>query len=527
MSVTPVAFGAVIEMESSEDALRELRRTRRRNRLSDVHWVDAFYRVYITALAVVIFLGFASSRLPHDQLSAESAARFAAEGPAWLGLFFAFAVALGLRSGGRGGPLVLEAPVVVHELQAPVDRGRALRNPAIKQLRFAAFAGGVLGAMVGELASRRLPVNTTASIASCAAAFALAAVLAVGTGMATSGNRVRWWAANLAALAVLAWSVIDATLGITSSPLTLLAQVAFWPLQFSALGLVGVVLAGGVAVLGVFSVGGISIEAALRRASLVSQLRFAVTLQDVRTVVLLRRQLSQERPRARPWIRLGHRGRMPPVWRRDWAGFARFPLVRLARMIGLGVVAGLALGFTWRGAAPAVVLAGLALYLAAYDACEPIAQEVDHPTRWESYPDEPGRILINHLPAAALMTLAVCAVAALTSMILVPTQVVRSLLFVAVTAALAAAVSAAVGTAQGAPDVANLAGLGPDMMGFFLLGRLVVPPTLTLLAVLPLLAAGSDPTAIDSARVANAESYVVFALLGAFMWLRYRKPKHL
>ena len=50
-------------------------------------------------------------------------------------------------------------------------------------------------------------------------------------------------------------------------------------------------------------VAGSSLEAAERRTELVGQLRFAVTLQDLRTVLVLRRQLAQERPRSRPWIR--------------------------------------------------------------------------------------------------------------------------------------------------------------------------------------------------------------------------------
>lgn len=489
--------------------------------------MDAFYRVYIAALAATVFIAFASSRLPADRLSAHSTARFITEGPGWLGLFFAFALALGLRSGGRGGPLVLEAPLVIHELQAPVDRGSALRGPAIRQLRFAAFVGSVSGAIVGELASRRITVNIAASITLCAVAFGLAAVAAVGAGMLVSGHRIRWWITNIIAVIVLGWSLADATIGIATSPMTLLARVAFWPLHFDTTAFVGVVVAIGLAVAGLMSIGGLSIEAALRRASLVSQLRFAVTLQDVRTVVLLRRQLSQEQPRARPWIPIGGRGRFPPAWRRDWAGFMRFPLLRLLRMAALGIVAGIALGFTWRGATPAIVIAGLALYLAAYDACEPIAQEVDHPTRWESFPDDPGRVLLNHMPATVTVTLIVCIVAAATSLLMIPIGVVRQLLFVVVLAALGSAVGAAVGTAQGAPDTAHLVGLGPDMMGFFMMGRIAIPPMLTLLALLPLLAAGSDAAAIDTSAVANTESYVIFALMGAFLWLRYRKPRHL
>ena len=38
---------------------------------------------------------------------------------------------------------MLEAPVVMHELNAPVPRAAVVRGPAIKQLRFLAFAGAV------------------------------------------------------------------------------------------------------------------------------------------------------------------------------------------------------------------------------------------------------------------------------------------------------------------------------------------------------------------------------------------------
>jgi len=518
----------VIDVDAGALALHDLRRARRRNRLADVHWIDALYRVYIAAFVGVIFMFVVAGRLPSDQISAESAARFAVEGPAWLGAAFALALALGLRSGGRGGPLVLEAPVVVHELQAPVPRIDVLRGPAIKQLRFLAFAGAVAGAIVGGIASRRLPVNVFAAAACTAAAFACAAVLATGAAMVASGRRLAWWTANVLAVLVLTWSVLDIAAKVTTSPLTWLAQLAFWPLRFAALAILGVALALIVPTIGVLGLGNLSIEAARRRAGLVAQLRFAVTLQDIRTVVLLRRQLSQEKLRNRPWIRLGRARRMPPVWHRDWQSVLRFPATRLLRMGLLGVAAGLALGFAWRGAAPAVVVAGLALYLAAYDANEPLAQEVDHPTRWESYPEDAGKLLLNHLPAAVLVMVVISLVAAASALILVPATVVLHLTPVLIVpVALATAIAAAVSTAQGAPDVAHMMGLGPDMLGFVLLGRLILPPAIAVVALLPVLAAGSDPDALGTARVGNATSYALFAIFGAFLWLRYRKPKHL
>ncbi len=522
----------MIDVEATTGALHDLRRARRRNRLSDVHWIDAVYRVYMVALASVIFVMFASSRLPDDRLTNAEAIDFANQAPMWLGLGFAVVMFVGLRSGGRGGPLVLEAPVVVHELNAPVPRVEVVRGPAIKQLRFLAFAGGVVGAIVGELASRKLPVNVVASIVCCAVAFALAGMLGSATAMAASGRRLRWWPANILGAVIVGWSVLDVIGKHTTSPLTMLADIAFWPVTFRIVGIVGILLVAVVAYLGLSRIGELSIEHALRRAGLVAQLRFAVTLQDVRTVVLLRRQLSQESPRLHPWIRIGRpkgrRSYVPPVWKRDWQGYLRFPLPRLIRMLLLSAVAGLCMGLVWRGTIPAIVLAGGALFLAAYDAAEPTAQEVDHPTRWESYPDAPGRFLVQHLAAAFAVMVFLCIVAGAASLLLVPFSVALPITgILLVPAAGAAAVSATISTAQGAPDMAGLSGLGPDVMGWVMLARVVIPPAITILALLPVLAAGSDPNDLHTPKVANAVTYVLIALLGAFLYLRTRKPKHL
>jgi hypothetical protein len=518
-----------LTLSSGAGALRELRRTRRRNRLAEVHWVDALYRVYIAALAATLFAFFASSRLPDERVPLDEALAFARDRTALLGAVFAVVVAVGLRSGGRGGPLVLEAPVVVHELGAPVDRAAALRTPALKQLRFLAFAGAVTGGIVGEVAARRMPVQVPAAIACCAAAGALAAVAAAGAAMVLSGRRVGWWTANVLAVAVVAWSGVDLALGTRTSPLTLLAELAFWPIELRLTALIGVATAVALAVAGVLGIAGISVEAAMRRAGLVSQLRFAVTLQDVRTVVLLRRQLAQERPRSTPWLRTARGAkRLPAVWRRDWQGYLRFPLLRLVRMLGLGVLAGLSLGVVWRGVTPMIVAAGLALYVAAFDAAEPVAQEVDHPTRWESYPVDPGRLLVQHVPAAFVVMVVLGLVAAVAALPLVPARVVVELTpMLIVPVAFAGALAGIIGTAQGAPDVARMSGLGPDMMGIVLLGRLVLPPAIVVVALAPLLAAGTDPEALALREVSNAVTWPLLVLVGAFVYLRTRKPKHL
>src|SRR3982751_2818817 len=109
-------------------------------------------------------------------------------------------------------------------------------------------------------------------------------------------------------------------------------------------------------------------------------------MQDLRTVVLLRRQLAQERLRSRPWIRVRVRDAARlPVFRRDWHGLLRFPAVRLVRMAILGAVA---------GTPPLIVVAALALFVAALDAIEPLSQEADRPGLWAAMPERDGKLLV-------------------------------------------------------------------------------------------------------------------------------------
>ena len=194
---------------------------------------------------------------------------FASWAPGWLGLAFAVGMGIGCRSGGRGGPLVLEAPVVAHELQAPIDRHVTLHSPAIKQLRFLAFAGIIAGGIVGEVAARRLPVNVPAALIASAAAFTLAAVASAGLAMIVSGRRVGWFMANVVAAVLLIWSAIDIVAKTTTSPATLLAQIAFWPIHFRAIDAARRRRwPWSVVIVGYLILGGMSVEAALRRAGL-------------------------------------------------------------------------------------------------------------------------------------------------------------------------------------------------------------------------------------------------------------------
>jgi hypothetical protein len=137
-------------------------------------------------------------------------------------------------------------------------------------------------------------------------------------------------------------------------------------------------------------------------------------------------------------------------------------------------------------------------------------------------------LILQHVAAAFVVMTFISAIVAASALILVPFAVVWKLaLIMFVPVALAAAVSAMISTAQGAPNMAGLAGLGPDVMGWVMIARLIIPPTITVVALLPLLSAGSDPNAINTTKVGNATVYSLFAVGGAILYLRTRKPKHL
>ena len=151
---------------------------------------------------------------------------------------------------------------------APLDRGLALRGPALRLLRFGATWGVGLGAVFGVLASRRLGGDWPAWAASGALVGVAGVDGALGVAMAVSGARLGRRTAGWLTLAVLAWSAADVVLARASSPMSLLGQVALWPLRWRAGGLAGVAFAVLAVVSGVGLAGRTSVEASERRSSL-------------------------------------------------------------------------------------------------------------------------------------------------------------------------------------------------------------------------------------------------------------------
>ncbi|WP_254127229.1 ABC transporter ATP-binding protein [Aquihabitans sp. G128] len=478
-------------LAESAEVVGALRRARRKQRVSAIHWVGALYQVYIVGLLAIVAVTLASGAIGDDRVSAATLVDVRAHGPAVLGTILALAVFMGLRSGSRGGPLALEQADVRHVLLSPVDRGVALRGPAWRQLRFLCFASAAVGATAGQLALRRLPGNPAEWMA-VGALFGVAVVgVGFGSALVSAGTGLKAWLATLGGGLLVAWSVADVFDKAPTAPATFAGRLAIWPLRTDPLGLVGLAAALVLVAAGMRLVAGTSLEAAERRTALVGQLRFAVTLQDLRTVLVLRRQLAQEKPRSRPWIPAMRRSPRFVVWQRGLRSVARWPASRLVRVLVLAAVAGLAIRGAWSGTTPLVLLAGLALWVAALDAAEPLGQEIDHPGRTDAFPMERGELFLRHLPVVALVSIVTGLLAGVVALVPVGTHVPAAVaLLVGAVAGLLAGCGAVVSVVQGAPEAVDMLAMStPEIAGTRTVFRTVWPPGMAVLGTLPLLAA--------------------------------------
>jgi hypothetical protein len=274
----------------------------------------------------------------------------------------------------------------------------------VQQLRRATFGGAVVGAVGGQLLGRRLdtpliPWTTTGALAGATIGLALAA-----SALGAHTGHLRRWQATLIGGGLLVWQCASIPAQAEApGPFDTVGSIVLWPDRVHAVDLIAPFVTLAVAVLAYLGLERLSLEALARRSALVKQLRFAVTMRDLRTVVLLRRQLSNEQHRTRPWFRTP--GLVSkPVTRRGVQSVARFPASRILRMLILTAITAGAQVFAFRGTTPAVVISGLASFVLGLECVEALAQEVDQPDRCDSLPRERGWLHVRHLPVAAVVS---------------------------------------------------------------------------------------------------------------------------
>ncbi|MBM3799450.1 MAG: sulfurtransferase [Actinobacteria bacterium] len=431
-------------------ALVELRRTRQRRRLAEVEWFEALYRVYLAAFMYGGGILFVSDLVAGDPASSNFVIDVEQFGPGWLGLAAVLAITFGLRSGSRGGPLALEEADVRHALLAPIDRARALRRPAVQRMRTIVFAATAIGAFAGQLAGRRFPGSEIAWAAGGALWGLGAGSLFVATAFIAHAMRLRQSIATVIGFGLVGWQAGTAPTK-AFGPADSIGGLALWGERTRPIELIGLVVALALLIVGVATIGRQSLEALSRRSALVTQLRFAVTMQDLRTVMLLRRQLAHEQSRRRPWLRLSRNGRGSAEWRRTIHGIARYPLTRVLRIAMLSATSGAAAAAVIDGSTPLVVASGLLSFIVGLELLEPLAQEIDHGERTDSLPVERGPSYLKLTYASVAASVPCAAVFAVTASILTPdhTMIVLTAVIPAVLAGLA---GAAINIVSGAPD---------------------------------------------------------------------------
>jgi hypothetical protein len=525
-------YAAPVDGErSARTTTRALRRSRRRHYLSESDWVDSLYKAYVTVIIAGLALFYLTVTLGNTKVATATLATIGQRGPGMLGFGIAVVVALGLRSGARGGPLAPEPADVMYLLLAPIPRATVLRAAAARQLRGVVLVPAIAGAVAGSVTAGRLGGDRAGWIAAGAVAAALVALTAWGAALFASGTRMSIRRANVVALVLIAWSLLDVVAERATAPTAQLGRIALLPLTWSRFAILGMVLALAVAAVGFTRVGNVALEPLRRRARLVGELRFAATLQDMRSVIVLHRELAQELPRSRPWWRPRARGtgagRTGPCWQRDWRGLARWPVGRVVRVVLLTAAGGLACVGVWHGTDALIAVAGVAVFVAGIDAVEGLAQETDHPTRPQQYPIEWGDLVLSHLVAPTCLLAGVGVIGALVfGLVAGDASAFAVAGIVVVPAALAGAAGAAVSVVLGAPSPTMFLEFGfPEFMTLWLIVRQVLAPLVVVAAFAPVAVAHDAWARGDSAATAALTATVLplAFVAAASVWLRSRR----
>ncbi len=503
-------------------ALTDLRRTRRARRLGDTEWFDLAYHVYLAGIFGGSAIIVASDYIGDEQLGDGAVADAFSHGPAVLGLLAVLAFVGGLRSGGEGGPVSVESADVVHLLMAPVSRGRVLRLPLLQRMRAVVSGATLAGGVSGLLTAQRLPGGAADWTVSGAAFGACVGAIFVASAAIAHATRLPGWALGLIATPLLSWqiwAIVDSVAG----PGDPLGSLAMWGFRQRTTDLLGVVAVVALAVIALTVAGRLQVEHLARRGDLVSQLRFAVTMQDLRTVVLLRRQLREEQPRSRPWLRLPPRAGSPGVAAmvRSLRGLARIPAARLGRMVLVAGGAGVAAGVTARGSTAAVIACGILVFVLGLDLIEPLSQEIDHPDRTLALPTAAGWLHERLLVGPVLLAIPIALVGAGACAAVAPDAAAASFTL-AIPIVWAGMTGAVLNTIRDDRDPAS-GGDGlivpPEMAGFRDLMRTLFPVAASTIGTMTILAVRSQP---DAGMVIRCLFGLGLYIAGVRWWIVHR-----
>lgn len=563
-AMTSAAFSEPVEVpdqRTSRATLGELRRTRQKRRLGDTDWYDIAYRVYLFALIGLTLVVWVSDAIDGAIGDDIDSADLLARGPSIIGLFAVAAFALGVRSGADGGPVAIELADIRHVLLAPISRRSVMLRPVAQRLRAAAFALGLGGAVLGQLIATEVEGSRAAWAAACGAFGAIVGTTFVATAVIAHSLRVPRWAATALATGTLAWQGAvawgiwnDRSDGLARvAPGNLAGRLALWGISQRPIDAIAIVVAVAMAAAALVIGGRLRVEALARRGELVSQLRFAATVQDLRTVVQLRRQLRSEVLRTRPWGQRHRPARPTPstasgraaatpgdrampsaavVWRRDSRSLRRLPAARYIRIALLAAIGGIGAALTISSSPLFGLLLLGALFFAGLESLEPLSQEIDRPDLTDGIPIDRGWIYAHHLVASSVMLVIVGLLGAGVA-VAVDRNISWFALAVAVPMVWAAAMGPVVVTvldAPTAPSPTTLLGtprdaettlVPPEFAGFSTAFRTLLPVLISAVGTVPVFVARF---ADDGASVGRSTIALALFIAAVVVWVRRRDP---
>jgi hypothetical protein len=406
-----------------------------------------------------------------------------------------------VTSGARGGPLALPAAMVMIVMLAPIDRSAVLRFQAARQVVVAAVAGALV-AEVAWIATATQLGSSRASPVAWLVTGALAGTACAGASLLGAGMRISSRASAVLRTLLVVWWGADAAFDKATSPMAALARLPFDGSTGAAAYAAAVAV--GVALLGVATIGGLSLEKAWRRAGSADQLRIAVGLNDLRTAVLILRRRGSEAARGRPWWRVdGRWTHRHPIATRSTRALLRWPLSRIGRLALLAVAAGFVAAASVQQLALGVV-ASVFAYAGSLDAVDALAQELDHPDLQRSFPMAEESLALRHLGIPLAVMTGFSAIASGVAGLLGGMSSLTAGLVVSPLVGLAAVAGAALTATRAARPLTKITdiGLPPEAVAPRIITRVVAPIVPLLATILPVVGTVDDGRLPDTVLAA-------------------------
>ena len=383
--------------------LSDLANARRSHFLQSHDLLSVVVKFYFVAIALAIVVDVTTTSSKFFVFHASDTTFVRANGASFAGILLAYLMFLGLMSGVRGGPVVLFSPELRLIFLSGVNTDRLLRRKAIRAiLRFSIMTGatGIAVGFVIHGLKRGSPVDASISVGLyglvSGAIYAGAACFALGLRLKSNLVYVVGWA-------LVIYTSLAGIFDIGVSPFALVGRLATMFLTPVSFLVVVLCVALVVISLGsVYLVPKADLETIERHSELVSRLRFAIGMRDVRSVILLSRSLSQDGFRARSigknLYRVFSQPTMAPVVRsiQSLANWSVRRYIRVTLMLFGGLVV---ISYAWSGTQVAYLISVPFIYVAGLDLSDPLTSLVDKPDNFVNYPVRDGWLLTRSLLA--------------------------------------------------------------------------------------------------------------------------------